>query len=69
MLPYAGYMSHDADSIEHIESLLLDPSSGVDKPAAVIVETIQAEGGINVASIDWLRALRELTQRQQASVA
>jgi diaminobutyrate-2-oxoglutarate transaminase len=45
------------------EHLLDDSSSGLDKPAAVIVETVQGEGGINVASPEWLRGLADLCQR------
>ncbi len=46
------------------ERLLEDQgSSGLDKPAAVIVETVQGEGGINVARAEWLRRLAELLRR------
>ena len=45
------------------ERLLDDSSSGLDKPAAVIVETVQGEGGINVARPEWLRGLAHLCQR------
>jgi diaminobutyrate-2-oxoglutarate transaminase len=41
----------------------LDPSTGLDDVAAVIVETVQAEGGINVAPLEWLSELSELCQR------
>ncbi|HSL37630.1 MAG TPA: aminotransferase class III-fold pyridoxal phosphate-dependent enzyme, partial [Arthrobacter sp.] len=34
--------------------------SGVDKPAAVIVETVQGEGGLRAARASWLRGLAEL---------
>jgi diaminobutyrate-2-oxoglutarate transaminase len=61
-VPFEGYFP-GLDSLAYLEQLLNDPSSGLDKPAAVIVETIQAEGGINVASPEWLRGLRELTTR------
>ncbi|HET6613381.1 MAG TPA: diaminobutyrate--2-oxoglutarate transaminase [Kofleriaceae bacterium] len=61
-LPYCGYPNAD-NTIEYIDQLLCDPSSGVELPAAVIVETVQAEGGINTASFQWLRAIRELTRR------
>ncbi|MDO6683120.1 MULTISPECIES: aspartate aminotransferase family protein [unclassified Oceanobacter] len=37
-----------------------DASSGIEPPAAFIVETIQAEGGVNVASQEWLQALQSL---------
>ena len=48
------------DSIEYLKELLNDDHSGVDKPAAIILETVQAEGGINVASIEWLKQLRKI---------
>jgi diaminobutyrate-2-oxoglutarate transaminase len=51
------------DSIGFLERLLADPSSGVDLPAAVIVEPMQLEGGVYPASADWLRRLRALTER------
>jgi diaminobutyrate-2-oxoglutarate transaminase len=51
------------DSLALLESLLQNSSSGVDLPAAVIQETVQAEGGINVARTSWLRRLAELCRR------
>lgn len=48
------------DSIEYLKWILSDDHSGYDKPAAIILETIQAEGGINVASIEWLKEIREI---------
>jgi len=59
-MPYDGYMGPDVDTISYLERLLGDPSSGLDKPAAVIVETIQGEGGVNVATARWLKALQQL---------
>ncbi|MCO7224315.1 diaminobutyrate--2-oxoglutarate transaminase [Pleionea sp. CnH1-48] len=61
-LPFEGYAGDSFDSIKYFRKLLTDPSSGVDMPAAIILETVQGEGGLNVASIEWLKALRELTQ-------
>jgi diaminobutyrate-2-oxoglutarate transaminase len=46
-----------------IESLLQDRVAGLDEVAAVIVETVQGEGGINVAPLEWLAELAELCQR------
>lgn len=62
-LPYEGYMGGTLDSVAYFERLLLDNSSGIDIPAAVVLETVQGEGGINVASSEWLRRLRDLTLR------
>ncbi len=60
-VPFEDYMGADIDSIEYLRAMLEDDGSGMDKPAAVILETVQAEGGVNVASNEWLQRLRELT--------
>lgn len=60
-VPFEGYMGGEIDSIEYLRAMLEDEGSGMDKPAAVILETVQAEGGVNVASNEWLKNLRELT--------
>ena len=59
-MPYDGYMGKDIDSLQFIENYLQDSGSGMSLPAAVIVETIQGEGGINVASTEWLQGLERL---------
>ncbi|NED70496.1 aminotransferase class III-fold pyridoxal phosphate-dependent enzyme, partial [Streptomyces sp. SID10244] len=46
------------------ERVLDDSGSGLNRPAAVIVETVQGEGGVNVARMEWLRALSELCERR-----
>ena len=48
--------------LDHLRSLYLDTSSGVTPPAAFLLETIQAEGGVNVASEEWLVALAKLAR-------
>ena len=60
-VPFDGYLGADTDTLDYFEALLKDGGSGMDKPAAVIVETVQAEGGVNVASISWLQRLRQIT--------
>ncbi len=62
-MPFDGYLGVDADTLAYFEAFLNDAGSGVDKPAAVIVETVQGEGGINVASWKWLRNLEKLCRR------
>ena len=54
----APYMFPELDTIKYMQTLLDDDHSGVEKPAAVILETIQAEGGIYVFSEQYLRDLR-----------
>ncbi len=56
-MPYCNYFGDELDTITYLERMLDDPSSGIDKPAAVIVETVQGEGGLNVASLRWLKDL------------
>jgi diaminobutyrate-2-oxoglutarate transaminase len=63
-LPYDGYLGADVDTLDLLEKMLDDPCSGVDLPAAVIVEAVQGEGGINVASAPWLQRLRSLTEQR-----
>lgn len=62
-MPYDGYLGDDIDTTAYLDKVLSDSSSGVDKPAAVIVETVQGEGGINAASFDWLRNLDEVCKK------
>lgn len=62
-MPFCGYHGRDADTLKMMDRLLSDPSSGVDKPAAVILEAVQGEGGLNVAANDWLRGLEKLCRK------
>ncbi len=59
-LPFDGYMGPDFNTLDLFRKLLVDSSSGLDLPAAVILETIQAEGGVNIASAAWLKELSEI---------
>ncbi|AFS81088.1 diaminobutyrate--2-oxoglutarate aminotransferase [Candidatus Nitrosopumilus koreensis AR1] len=59
-MPFDGYMGKKVNTIDYMRRLLEDNSSGVDLPAAVVLETVQGEGGINVASSQWLQSLQEL---------
>ena len=51
------------DTVAYMEKLITDDHSGVEKPAAIILETVQADGGINVFDSEWLKALRNLCDR------
>jgi len=61
-IPYDGYLGKDFDSVMYFRKLLEDPGSGVDLPAAIILETVQGEGGLNTASIGWLKSISEIAQ-------
>lgn len=62
-MPFDGYFGPDVDTIVYLEKMLDDASSGLDLPAAIIVETVQGEGGVNVASWRWLKELEKLCRR------
>jgi diaminobutyrate-2-oxoglutarate transaminase len=64
-MPYDNYFDGQYPDFFYFERLLDDNSSGLDEPAAVIVETVQGEGGINVARAEWLRGLAELCRRHE----
>jgi diaminobutyrate-2-oxoglutarate transaminase len=59
---YDGYGA-EGDGLEQLGRLLEDGGSGVDLPAAAIVETVQGEGGLRAASFEWLRRLEALCRR------
>ena len=50
------------ESIDRMRALYADTSSGVAPPAAFLVETIQAEGGVKVAGAQWLMKLQALAK-------
>jgi diaminobutyrate-2-oxoglutarate transaminase len=58
ILPYDGYID-GVDSADYARRLLLDQGSGVAQPAAIIVETVQGEGGLHSASNTWLQKLEQ----------
>ena len=64
-MPFDGYLGDGIDTTIYLDKVLSDSSSGIDLPAAVIVETVQGEGGINVASVEWLRNLQDVCRRHK----
>ncbi|MFN3002445.1 diaminobutyrate--2-oxoglutarate transaminase [Mycolicibacterium wolinskyi] len=59
-MPYDNYFGGVTEDFQWFERVLDDSGSGLNRPAAVIVETVQGEGGLNVARIEWLQALADL---------
>jgi diaminobutyrate-2-oxoglutarate transaminase len=47
-----------------IDKLLSDPSSGIDKPAAMLIELVQGEGGLNAARMDWIQKLAAMCKQK-----
>ncbi|MCA9104785.1 MAG: diaminobutyrate--2-oxoglutarate transaminase [Planctomycetales bacterium] len=66
-LPFDGYLG-DYDTSLILEKMLADSSSGLPLPAAVILETVQGEGGINVASESWLRKIAAICRRHDIAL-
>jgi diaminobutyrate-2-oxoglutarate transaminase len=65
-MPFDGYFGPSVDTADYLEKMLSDSSSGVDAPAAVIVETVQGEGGVNVADYGWLKKVATIARRHGA---
>ncbi|WP_434063564.1 diaminobutyrate--2-oxoglutarate transaminase [Paramicrobacterium fandaimingii] len=62
-MPYDDYFDGDYPDFFYLERLLTDSGSGLNKPGAVIVETVQGEGGINPARYEWLQNLSKLCKK------
>lgn len=65
-MPYDGYFAGSTDTANYLEAMLNDRSSGMDAPAAIILEAVQGEGGLNVASHSWLKRVADLAQKAGA---
>lgn len=64
--PFDGYYGPEVDTAELLDQRLSDPSSGLDAPAAILVETVQGEGGLNSASPQWLRKIATIAKEHGA---
>jgi len=62
-MPFDGYPGTNGDSLAYLEATLEDEGSGIDTPAAIVLETVQAEGGVNVASAEWLQRLEKIARK------
>jgi diaminobutyrate-2-oxoglutarate transaminase len=62
-LPFDGYHGAGIDDLRRFEAMACDRSGGIDPIAAFIVETVQGEGGLNVATDTWLRELGAISRR------
>ncbi|MGH3729074.1 MAG: diaminobutyrate--2-oxoglutarate transaminase [Micromonosporaceae bacterium] len=62
-IPYDDFLDGQTPDFVWLNALLEDSGSGLDTPAAIIVETVQGEGGVNVARYEWLRELADVCKR------
>lgn len=54
----APYMLGGTDTVAYAKMLIEDDHSGVEKPAAFVIETVQAEGGIQIFDVEFLKNIR-----------
>lgn len=64
-MPYEGAID-GVDALAYLRAMLENPSSGIDKPAAFLIEPVQGEGGLNAASAGFMRGLAELAREHGA---
>ncbi len=65
-LPYEGAFGPEVDTLAQIEMMLDNPSSGMDAPAAFLLEPVQGEGGLNAASAEWIKGIAALAKKHGA---
>ncbi|WP_265458299.1 diaminobutyrate--2-oxoglutarate transaminase [Enterococcus sp. HY326] len=59
-LPFVESAVDTQLALKNLRELLADDHSGMELPAAIMLETVQAEGGVHVADSEWLRGLRSI---------
>lgn len=62
-MPYDRYFGDEVDTFTVLEKFLADTRSGIELPAAIILETVQGQAGIKVASFEWLKKVEQLCRR------
>ncbi|SDG76256.1 diaminobutyrate--2-oxoglutarate transaminase [Roseospirillum parvum] len=65
-MPYDGAFGPEVDTAAQIEAMLDNPSSGIDAPAAFLLEAVQGEGGLNAANPEWLRKIERIARKHGA---
>ena len=66
-MPYENALD-GVDSLAMIRAMLDNPSSGIDAPAAFLIEPVQGEGGLNAASKEFLQGIEALAREHGALV-
>ncbi|MCR9256484.1 MAG: diaminobutyrate--2-oxoglutarate transaminase [Alphaproteobacteria bacterium] len=65
-MPFDKAFGDDIDTLHQIEVMLDNPSSGIDAPAAFLLEVVQGEGGLNAASMEWVQGIEKLARKHGA---
>ncbi|GAB3104820.1 diaminobutyrate--2-oxoglutarate transaminase [Aestuariicella hydrocarbonica] len=60
--PFENNPGGGIENLKALRQLLKNTSGGLEAPAAFLVEAIQAEGGVNIASQEWLQELQQLAK-------
>lgn len=64
-MPYDGY-ADGVDGAALLDQMLSDASGGIDAPAAIMLETVQGEGGLNAASGEFVRKIAAVARKHGA---
>ncbi|WP_406869934.1 diaminobutyrate--2-oxoglutarate transaminase [Thioclava sp. 'Guangxiensis'] len=64
-MPFDNY-ADGVDSVALLDQMLSDASGGVDAPAAIMMETVQGEGGLNAASPEFVRGVEAVARKHGA---
>ncbi|PSL43638.1 diaminobutyrate aminotransferase [Salsuginibacillus halophilus] len=63
-MPYDAYNGDTKAQLDYVKQFIDDNGSGVDMPAAFILETVQGEGGLNAASNEWLQGIEKICRER-----
>ena len=62
-MPYDGFLGPEIDSSQAVSLMFTNQGSGLNPPAAFLLETIQCEGGAVSASKDWLKKIENIAHQ------
>lgn len=65
-MPFDGFFGEGVDTAAQLEKMLSDASGGIDAPAAIMLETVQGEGGLNAARTEWVQHIAAIAKKHGA---
>lgn len=63
---FDGYLGDGYNTAEILDRMLTDPSGGIDEPAAILLEVVQGEGGLNPATAKWTQRIAAIAKKHGA---